>query len=178
MIRNLTEKDFGEYYRIRLQALEQFPIAYSSMPKFFKDCPREKHIALLKDSGSKSSFFLKGYFIEDELVGLIGMLPESRESVNHKASMWGFYVDPKYQGNGYGRELLNAFLEDAKNDNKLRYIRLMVADNCKPAIALFTSVGFEKYGHEKESIRDNEGNFFDQIYMQRYCNEQKRTEFL
>jgi ribosomal protein S18 acetylase RimI-like enzyme len=169
MIRNLNEKDFDEYYRARLNSLEKYPIAYSSMPKFFKECPMEKHLSLLEDSGSNSSFFLKGFFEDDKLIGLVGMAPESRESVDHKASMWGFYVDPKHQGRGVGRKLLEAFLIGANADEKLSSVRLMAAVNCVEAISLFTKVGFEKYGLEKDSIRDEDNNYYDQIYMQKIC---------
>ena len=168
MLRNLNENDFDEYYRIRLKALEEYPTAYSSMAEFFRECPKEKHLALLKNSGSKSQFYLKGYFKNDVLIGLIGMKPETRSSVDHKATLWGFYVDPAFQGKGYGKKLLESFLMDASKDQKLKTVRLIAATNCKRALALFESVGFIKYGVEKEGIK-HDGNFFDQQYMQKEC---------
>ncbi len=165
MIRNLTPEDYDEYYRVRLQSLEQYPVAYSSMPKFFIEAPREMHMKLLTDSASDSSFFVKGYFDNGKLLGIIGLLPETRECVDHKASMWGFYVDPIYQGTKIGSQLLEAFLIEVKKDNRLTNIRLMVTENSESALALFYKYGFEKYGHEKNSIRDN-SKYYDQIYMQ------------
>src|SRR5262245_8595847 len=110
MIRNLCPSDYDEYYRVRLQSLEQYPVAYSSMPKFFIEASREMHLKLLADSASDSSFFVKGYFDNGKLLGIVGMLPETRECVDHKASLWGFYVDPEYQNNKIGTKLLTEFL--------------------------------------------------------------------
>lgn len=169
MIRNLTTDDYEEYYRVRLSSLQQYPVAYSSMPKFFIEASREMHLKLLADSASGSSLFVMGYFEDGRLLGIIGMLPETRECVDHKASMWGFYVDPNNQGKKIGTKLLQAFLLDARNDRRLRCVRLMVAVNSEAAIALFYKFGFEKYGQERDSIRD--GNiYFDQIYMQIDCS--------
>jgi len=170
MIRNLTPDDYEEYYRVRLQSLEQYPVAYSSMPKFFVEASREMHMKLLADSASDSSFFVKGYFDHGKLLGIIGTLPESRECVDHKASMWGFYVDPNYQGKKIGAELLDAFLIDAKNDKNLKSIRLMVTETSQAALTLFYKVGFVKYGQERDSIRDD-SRYYDQIYMQIDCSE-------
>ena len=168
MIRNLSEKDFDEYYRVRLKALNDYPLAYSSMPKFFEEATQEMHDNLLKDSASESSFFLKGYFEDEKLLGLIGLKPEGRESVAHKASMWGFYVDPEHQGKGIGRKLLDEFLREATQDEQLMYIRLMVCVTCERSIKLFHKAGFVDYGLEKKSISDGK-DFYDQLYMQRDC---------
>lgn len=169
MIRNLNPQDYDEYYRVRLQSLQQYPVAYSSMPKFFIEAPREMHINLLADSASDSSLFVKGYFENGKLLGIIGMQPESRECVDHKASMWGFYVDPAYQGSKIGSKLLEAFLIDARKDKRLKNVRLVVTVNSEAALALFHRFGFEKYGQERDSIRD-ESRYYDQIYMQIDCS--------
>ena len=168
MLRNLNENDFDEYYRLRLKALEENPLAFSSMAEFFRECPKEKHLELLRDSGSDSQFYLKGAFKDEKLVGLIGMKPESRACVDHKATLWGFYVDPAFQNIGIGEKLLSSFLMDALKDKKLSSIRLIAAENCSAALKLFKKAGFKKYGVEPKGIK-HEGSFFDQVYMQRGC---------
>ncbi|MEZ4740884.1 MAG: GNAT family N-acetyltransferase [Bdellovibrionota bacterium] len=167
IIRNLNEEDFHEYYRIRLKSLEENPVAYSSMPKFFRECPKEKHLSLLKDSGGNSRFFVKGYFEENCLLGIIVMLPESRECVDHKASMWGD-VDSNYQGRGIGTRLLSSFLDDARAEKCLEVSVLWLLLHVS-AIHLFKKFGFEEYGREHESIRDLDNKYYDQLYLQIPC---------
>ncbi len=169
MLRNLNENDFDEYYRVRLQSLEEHPVAFSSMPKFFVNASKEMHMKLLADSGSDSSFFVKGYFEGQKLVGLLGVMPETRESVAHKASLWGFYVDPRYQKKMIGRQLLDAALADTSDDQRIKYLRLVVSVSCKRAIELFHKAGFQDYGLEREAITDGSA-FYDQIYMQKYVS--------
>ncbi|MCB0415446.1 MAG: GNAT family N-acetyltransferase [Bdellovibrionales bacterium] len=143
MIRVLNENDFDEYYRVRLKSLEDHPEAYSSMPKFFKEATNEIHLKLLNDSASESNFYLLGHFYENKLTGIIGLKPESRESVIHKATLWGFYVDPEFRNSGIGKKLIQKLLSITKEKSNLRYIRLMVAASCKEAISLFEQVGFD-----------------------------------
>lgn len=164
MIRNLTPKDFDEFCRVRLTSLETYPIAYSSMPKFFIEAPDKMKMALLTDSESDSSNFIKGYFEDDKLVGVIGLRRESRESVNHKASIWGFYVAPKHQGKSIGRKLIEALIQDTLSDLRLKYLRLMTAVSCEKAVSLFNSVGFKQYGLEPASIQFDDV-YHDQVYM-------------
>ncbi len=168
MIRNLTRADFNEYYRVRLKGLQEYPVAYSSMPEFFINASQKMHDDLLDDSASDSSFSLKGYFENEKLLGLAGLKPETRQCVDHKASLWGLYVDQDYQRNKIGSKLIHALLIDAIKDKKLRHIRLAASVSCKNAVDLFYKTGFEKYGLERNSIR--EGSIFhDQVYMQISC---------
>jgi ribosomal protein S18 acetylase RimI-like enzyme len=136
------------------------------MPEFFIKAPKEMKMKLLEESEQGSSNFLLGYFQDNKLIGLIGFRRETRESVLHKGSMWGFVVDYHAQGKGIGKELINSYLNILKQDDTIKYVRLMVATNCEKAIKLFKSSGFEQYGFETQSISDGK-KFFDQIYMKK-----------
>ena len=166
MIRNLTPKDYEEFCRIRLESLKTYVVAFSSMPEFFINASKEMKLNLLEESASESSNFILGYFQDEKLLGLIGFRRETRESVSHKGSMWGFVVDFDNQSKGIGKDLIDAYINQIRKDKNIKYIRLMVATVCERAIKLFTSAGFIQYGLETESISDGK-NFFDQIYMKK-----------
>lgn len=166
MIRNLTTKDFEEFCRLRLESLKTYEVAFSSMPEFFINASKEMKLKLLEESENDSSNFILGYFRNEKLLGLIGFRRETRESVIHKGSMWGFVVDSESQNKGIGKELINAYLSQIKKDKTIKYIRLVAAIHCERAIKLFTSAGFIQYGLETESISDGK-NLYDQIYMKK-----------
>ncbi len=166
MIRKLNTKDYDEFCRIRLESLKTYEIAFSSMPEFFINAPKEMKLKLLEDSENDSSNFIMGYFQDEKLLGIIGFRRETRESVSHKGSMWGFVVDSDFQGKGIGKKLIMSFVDQLEKDKNIKYVRLMVATACERAIKLFMSSGFIQYGIETESISDGK-NFYDQIYMKR-----------
>jgi len=170
MIRNLTTNDLKEFCRVRLNSLNKYPVAYSSMAQTFINASDDIKMAMLKDSESESSNFIKGYFKGDTLIGLIGLKRETRESVAHKGTMWGFYIEPEYQEKGYGKLLVQELFNEVKDDESLKYVRLQVADSCEKAIRLFKSAGFCQYGLEPESITDGT-TFYDQIYMKINCEQ-------
>ena len=82
--------------------------------------------------------------------------------------MWGFYVDPEYQGRNRGRKLLEAFLKEVRENENLKSVRLMVSEPCETAIQLFKKAGFVQYGLEPMSISDGT-HFYNQVYMQIFC---------
>ena len=170
MIKTLGVEDFEEFCRVRLKSLEEYPVAYSSMPQFFKDASLEMKMNLLSDSEGESSNFINGYYKENKLIGLIGFRRESRDSVAHKGTIWGFYVSADFQEQSIGKALLNSLIKKVSSDKDIKYIRLMVAENCERAISLFKSFEFKEYGMEIDSISDGV-YFYNQIYMQKFIEE-------
>jgi ribosomal protein S18 acetylase RimI-like enzyme len=175
VIRNLTPNDLEEFCRVRLNALQQYPVAYSMMPELFKEAPIEAKLSQLRDSESDTSNFIKGYFDNGKLIGIIGFLVSTRASVAHKGTMWGFYVDPEYQSKGIGRRLLCAYLDEVNKDQSIVVHRLMTPVNGENAIKLFESVGYIKYGQEPDGISDGE-KLYDQCYYYLSCPEHTQEE--
>ncbi len=168
-IKVLESSDLDEFCRVRLNSLEEYPVAFSMMPELFKSAPVEAKRAQLDDSASDSPNFILGIFLEDKLLGIIGFLVNQRGSVAHKGTMWGFYIDPKYQSKGLGRALLKAYIEKINSIESIKFHRLMTPVNGKNAISLFESVGFIKYGQEPNAISDGK-DYFDQYYY--YMNSE------
>lgn len=72
MIRRLLTTDYDEFCRFRLKSLNSFPIAFSSMPEFFVNAPKEMKMRLLEMSEGPSGSFILGKFLNHSLIGMIG----------------------------------------------------------------------------------------------------------
>jgi RimJ/RimL family protein N-acetyltransferase len=105
-----------------------------------------------------------GAFDGDALVGVAGLAREARPKTLHKAFVWGVYVKPSHRGHGVGRALLNAVLDRARGYADLRQINIMVAVTQVAATRLYQSLGFERFGRERDALRVGDA-FMDEDWM-------------
>lgn len=70
-----------------------------------------------------------------------------------KAHLYTIAVDPKFQGRGLGRKLLDRCLREARNHGCDRFSLEVRADN-KPAIALYKKSGYEIVGRVVKYYED------------------------
>ncbi len=77
--------------------------------------------------------------------------------------MWGVFTSPGYRRQGLGRQAVEAAVQHAFL-NKVHRINLQVYVPNKPAVALYSSMGFIEYGVEPEAIYIA-GNYYDGVHM-------------
>ncbi|SRR5579871_225789 len=160
-IRFLKAEDAVEWRRLRAEALEGDPEAFSSS--------LEEHAKLSLDDvknrlGLRSDSFVAGAFEDGQLVGMAGFHQESGPKVRHKGRIWGVYVTPSKRGYGIGRDLMQALLERAAKIEGLDQIQLSVTETQVPALVLYRSLGFETYGHEPRALKIGD-RFIDEDYL-------------
>jgi GNAT superfamily N-acetyltransferase len=56
-----------------------------------------------------------GAFVQNQLVGVIGIFREDKIKVHHKGNIWGMYVDGPYRRKGIARKLLDTAIAHAKD---------------------------------------------------------------
>lgn len=71
-----------------------------------------------------------------------------------KAHLYTIAVDPKFQGRGLGRKLLDRCLREARSRSCDRFSLEVRADN-KPAIALYKKMGYEIIGRVVKYYEDD-----------------------
>jgi len=161
-IRTLTADDATEYWRLRLEALQGDPEAFSASA--------EEHMSLSMDEVRRrlgadgSGMLVIGAFEGGLLVGMAGFYPERGLKSRHKGRIWGVYVTPAKRGEGVGRKVLQTALDRGAATPGIEQILLSVTATQTAAIALYRSLGFESFGREPRALKIG-GRFVDEEFM-------------
>jgi|SRR5215472_1326220 len=150
MIRFLKAEDALEWRRLRAEALEGDPAAFSSSLEEHARLSLEEVKNRLEGTGDS---FVAGAFEDERLVGMAGLHRETGPKVRHKARVWGVYVTPAQRGKGLGRNLMRALLERAATIEGLEQIVLSVTETQGAALGLYLSLGFQTFGREPRALK-------------------------
>jgi RimJ/RimL family protein N-acetyltransferase len=162
IIRTLAARDAQAYRALMLEAYGVYPQAFTSSVAERAAMPLswwEKRLDSPLDR-------LLGAFEGDELVGIVGLAFEPREKAWHKVTLFGMYVNAAYQQQGLGRQLVEAALDEARRQPRLKVIQLTVTAGNDAAFALYQRCGFIQYGLEPLAVRVGV-EYFDKIHMWR-----------
>jgi len=158
--RKLNKNDFPAYDALRKEALEKEPEAFGSNEEKEADLRKPRFEAML----NSPSDFIVGAFNENELVGMSGLFQLKGAKVEHKAVIWGVYVQQAHRQQGVGKEVVQTTVDHAWEDETLNVLQLGVSLNNFPAINLYANLGFESYGVEKRALLVN-GQYIDEYLM-------------
>lgn len=167
IIRTLGPQDAESYRVLMLQAYGVYPQAFTSSVAERARMPLswwEKRLDSPLDC-------LLGAFAGDELVGIVGLAYEPREKAKHKVTLFGMYVNAAHQQQGLGRQLVEAALDEARKQPRLKVIQLTVTAGNDAAFALYQRCGFIQYGLEPLAVRVGV-EYFDKIHMWRELSGQ------
>jgi ribosomal protein S18 acetylase RimI-like enzyme len=148
-IRRLTPADAPAYWPLRMRALREHADAFTS--SFEEESLRPLSYAEAR-LGPKSSSQFWGAFVNDALIGMVGLDFEQRVKNQHKGTVIGMYVAPEFAGHGVGRALLDALLAAARAQG-LEMLILTVTHGSVGAEKLYASFGFQSFGIEPNAIK-------------------------
>jgi ribosomal protein S18 acetylase RimI-like enzyme len=158
-IRALSPTNAEVYRFVRLQALQEQPPAFGSLPE---DEPDLSEITERLIPNNDRCFF--GAFQNQQLIGIVRIARYDASNEQHRAYLAGLYVLPEFRCQGYGRSLVQKALTWAVNRGDIRRVNLTVVTQQTAAISLYRSLGFQIYGTEPETFLKG-GCFYDEHLM-------------
>jgi len=165
-IRLLNSDDASEWLRLRLEALQTDPEAFSASFEEYESLSLEE---VKRRLWSTPDAFVTGTFEQNSLFGVAGFYREQGIKSRHKGRVWGVYVTPSKRGQGLGRRIMRALLEHATAIPGIQQVLLSVTSTQLAALALYRSLGFEAFGTEPGAL-NLAGRFIDENHMILWLN--------
>jgi GNAT superfamily N-acetyltransferase len=155
-IRTLTKADVATYRDLRLAALRDVPMAFSSSYEEESLLSLETFRARLPDDGVSAVFTA---FEGDRAVGMAGFQKNANLKARHKGVMWGVYVAPDCRGLGLAGRLVDAVIAQARG--RVMLLECGVAMENASARRVYHQRGFVPYGVELKAIHID-GVYYDE----------------
>jgi ribosomal protein S18 acetylase RimI-like enzyme len=158
--RVLGEGDAAAFLAIRERSLRDDPEAYHSDLSEW-----EGRLDRVEQLFRENVAF--GAFSEGVPCGMAVLGTTARTGLRrqHKAEVWAVYVAPEHRGRGIARTLMRMVLQEAA-ERGYRALVLTVEAGNLTAVALYESLGFARYGLERQATHLRDGVFCDDVLMQ------------
>lgn len=161
VMKQLHVSDAAVFWQLRLRALKEEPDSFGGSYEESVQMPLAEVEKRL--SGDNDAFVL-GAYLEDKLVGTVGMFREQGIKARHKGVIWGMYVAPEARGRHIARALLCTAIQRARAVPGLDFLLLSVVTTKKNAHRLYQSLGFVDYGRQPAALKVD-GIHLDEFMM-------------
>ena len=164
MIRRLGPDDAAAYRVVRRRALIEHPEAYGSTVQELDSRSLEEVAATLSAPPEARCTF--GAFVAGELVGLAGFGRGPNAKQRHRAGLYQMYTAPEQRRRGLGRQLVDAVIDHAANQEGIEEIILAVTIGNAAAELLYLGAGFRPQYVEPRYIKLGDV-YYDILWMNR-----------
>jgi len=101
---------------------------------------------------------------DDNLVGMIVYVFNTRPKTKHIAEIFGVYVSANYRGEGVGTRLLERALHLIRENKRVIKVKLAVNPEQRAAVELYKKAGFVITGRAQKELKVGH-RFFDMLFM-------------
>jgi ribosomal protein S18 acetylase RimI-like enzyme len=148
------------FREIRLEALKNHPGAYYNTYEQELAWEPSRHAA-----GLDTAYVIGVVAEARQLVGIAALTSYESPHFAHKSRIGAVYAKPEHRGRGIGRRMLEHLLAVA--EPRYEQVEIAVAAENLPALHLYESLGFERYGYEKHSAK-LDTRYVDDILMVKF----------
>ena len=157
-IRPFEPDEAGALRKLRLEALLAHPDCFGSTPEEAVE-QTEQRYEEIASSGRVIGCFDR----EGGVTGMAGLETAALRKLQHRATLWGVYVNPGLRGTGAAEALLRATIALARPP--VEEILLTVTLFNEPAIRLYQRLGFKRYGLDERALKLSNGAYVDELMM-------------
>ena len=161
VIREANLADASSFRELRLEALQNSPVAFSADYQKNVSHPAKYWEDLLTPNPDESTMFLGE--VEGRLIAMTGVMRGTSPKTRHSAWVWGVYVTPGWRGLHIAGEIIQACIDWA-GTRKVVLVKLGVAAVNQPAIRCYERCGFKVYGTEPRAVFVD-GRYYDEYLM-------------
>jgi ribosomal protein S18 acetylase RimI-like enzyme len=159
-VRVLTEADTAAFQALRLRALKEHPEAFGSA--FEEEVKLAvKIFAQILSSPDRPWF---GAFLDEQLMGIAGLMRSIGAKTRHRALISGMYVAPEARGQGFGQALMDKIMSQARSTDGLEDVSLAVTVGNDAARHIYIKAGFTPYSVDPRYIKVGD-QYFDIEWM-------------
>jgi ribosomal protein S18 acetylase RimI-like enzyme len=161
-IRQANVADAAALRTLRLEALQDRPIAFASDYEEESQYPLSRTEEQLKDQTTNATFVAVADSI---LVGMMGIGQYRHRNVKHNAMIWGVYVQSAWRGKNISGLMIETGVQWA-NERSIKFVKLGVNASNTSALNSYIRAGFKVYGVESQVIY-YAGEYHDELLMVR-----------
>lgn len=122
MIRQANIADAAALRELKLEALQDRPIAFASDYEEEVQHPLSRTEEQLKDQSTNATFIAA---VNSKLVGMTGISQYNHRNVKHNGIIWGVYVQPAWRGKNISGQMIEACIHWAK-ERSIKFVKLGV----------------------------------------------------
>ncbi len=153
MIKILTDNDASQFKQLMTEAYQNDPLTFLHEFNTPPEITNEEIHNLLNTENQNTNLVF-GAFQDETLVGFLQLYHSQHITKKHKALIQSLYVTPQYRDESLAHQLIDAFIQYAKNHG-IENIMVSVASNNITAKVFFDKIGFEFLGLEEKARKIN-----------------------